>query len=119
MEEFESSIERGPNVKWFKVSGYDMWTDEGLWIYKNNEIRMQIGGNEQSGYKSLINRVCNGIRITGPSWTTSNLELLKKLCEQEFNYINSVIVPNRDTSNLGELKKDEEAVLTNRLNRIQ
>ncbi len=106
------SISDGPQKGWFYVDGH--WGEIQGWIYKDGNILVQIGPNvkvhdDVREWKTKISRVCNGIRIDGPSWRgdSEGLDNLKKLCEQECEYFNSIMVPDRDITQLGKIKQKE------------
>ncbi len=107
-ERYEDDIKNGPQLQWFEIKDPEAWSQRNCWIYQDGTIRVQIAKSNIDGYKCLISNVCNGVRITGPSWTTENLDFLKKLCEQEIKYFKTIIIPDRDITNLGSIKEQNE-----------
>ena len=98
----EVAVDRGPMREWFFVKkNIDM-----IWAYKTEESRASIQDNvrhfeDVSEWLCSVFRVVNGVFIQGMSFKGSDLDELKKMCEKEIRFLETISVPERSPEQAG------------------
>lgn len=100
-------------------SPFTLKCDE-IWLYKTDESRILVRANtivEQKvvEYMADIQRVHSGFKIGAPIIYCSDLDEIKRMCEKELKFIESISIPNRDLDSLYRSEPIEEP---NRLSRV-
>lgn len=92
----DRALNSAPLGKWSFVNENCMM----VWVFKTPECRACIQDNIRKedivyNWKCTISRLSNGVSITGLIFSGPDLIDLKKKCEEEIKFLESITVPER------------------------